>query len=150
MCWRDSLSDREWHEQFESGMNRIRNTKTLRIQDAYKHCEVRPSVDSSDQNQPDRRYFRRRYWQKIQGPTDTVEIRLLDGTIVKFTELPEEILKGYGLRSKNPHAKVTIHNDMIGFMFGNIGTKIYYPLLFENDFFRFTVLSLPRRSSQRA
>lgn len=154
MCWRDSLSPRARLEEFEGNMARIREANTLRRVNAYKRCEVIPSTQLGETR---RRYFRRRYWRTLSGPTNTIEIVLRDGIVVMFTNLPEDIWRGFGLRPPNGsekepegkwRAKVVEVEGQFGFSFGRTGSKLYFPLDSEEDLFRFSILSIPRAQPQ--
>ncbi len=155
MCWRDALSDREYQEEFESSMAIIREGNTFKTRKAYKGCEVLPSVTPG---MTSRRYFRRRYWMRLSGPTDTTEIVMKEGTRVVFTEMPDDVRNEFGLRppgppnifEKKPQGKwkaVAVEVEgQIGFLFGSTGSKIFFPLDSSDDFFRFKILSIPRIS----
>lgn len=151
MCWRDNQSNEDAWAEFREDQQRHH----LQVRDAYKRCEVILGFDIKN----DRPYFRKRYFNTLSGPTDTVEINLEEGTLVEFTTLANDVVKGFNLRpplaprSSNGDAqgrwkaRVVRVEEEVGFSFGRAGSKFYFPLD-SNDSFQFTVLSLPK--SQRS
>jgi len=137
-CWRDGLTDREWREDHEQTAVRFRLKKHRARKNVECHIDHEQTGVAGG-----RKYYRAKYWLAMGIPTDTTEIIFPEGTVVIFTKLPDEVRKGFDLRSEKPRAKVVTDGELTGFVFGSSGLKGYYPLLLD-DSVRFIVYSLPR------
>ena len=163
MCWRDGLSERDRHEEFENDMRRIRQGNTLVQAEARKgdngHVAVYnyPNAKEADKGKI---FFRRDTFSTLSGPVDTTELLLKPGTLLVVSAVPEEIRKKFGLRARDaeegkvnltkhskiggPRARVVELESGVGFSFGQTGKKVYFPLQNPENFVAFRVLSLPK------
>jgi hypothetical protein len=156
VCWRDSLSDHDRRQLYQSERDEIHRARTLVTVEARKNDDV--NTDTYRRGESLRRYFRRSTWRTLAGPIDTTELKFKAGTVVVVTKLPEEVRKKFGLRARDiaenqsnllkrkvggPKATVVIVRGETGLSFGTTGKKLYFPLR-GDDYVTFRVLSIPR------